>query len=86
MMLHAVGVPIEDLAEVQKEIDSRDYEGANQLADLGADAAAEKKLGIKIDRPTREQVSGVASEQPDQQLPDDEQDSSTGANGPGSRQ
>ena len=85
-MLQAVGVPIEDLAEEQKEIDSRDYEGANQLADLGADAAAEKKLGIKIDRPTPEQVSGVASEQPDQQLPDDEQDSSTGANGPGSRQ
>jgi hypothetical protein len=85
-MLQAVGVPIEDLAEEQKEIDSRDYEGANQLADVGADAAAEKKLGIKIDRPTREQVSGVASEQPDQQLPDDEQDSSTGANGPGSGQ
>jgi hypothetical protein len=85
-MLQAVGVPIEDLAEEQKEIDSRDYEGANQLADLGADAAAEKKLGIKIDRPTPEQVSGVASEQPDQQLPDDEQDSSTGANGPGSGQ
>ena len=85
-MLQAVGVPIEDLAEEQKETDSRDYEGANQLADLGADAAAEKKLGIKIDRPTREQVFGVASEQPDQQLPDDEQDSSTGAHGPGSRQ
>jgi hypothetical protein len=85
-MLQAVGVPIEDLAEEQKEIDSRDYEGANQLADLGAEAAAEKKLGIKIDRPTPEQVSGVASEQPDQQLPDDEQDSSTGANGPGSGQ
>ncbi len=60
-MLQAVGVPIEDLAEEQKEIDSRDYEGANQLSDLGADAAAEKKLGIKIDRPTPEQVSGVAS-------------------------
>ena len=30
-MLRAVGVPIEDLAEEQKEIDSRDYEGANQL-------------------------------------------------------
>ena len=61
-MLQAVGVPIEDIAEEQTEIDRRDYEGANQLADLGGEEALElagKKLGIKLERPTQEQVSGV---------------------------
>jgi hypothetical protein len=75
-----------DLDAVVTAGEDRDYEGATQLADLGAHTAAETKLGIKIDRLTPEQVSGVASEQPDQQLPDDAQDSSTGANGPGSGQ
>lgn len=50
-MLQEVGVAIEDLSEEQAEIDQRDYEGANLLADAtGNDKAVADKLGVNVDK------------------------------------